>query len=55
MIDYINFKILSHFFDKISEKFSKNGHTHKKSDIIDIEDSIIKVTDDNDGNVTIEI
>lgn len=53
MRDYINFEALSHFFDKLFEKFSELKHTHTKSDISDLQDLSAIATDDGNGNVTL--
>ena len=55
MEDYIDLKALSHFLNKLFEKFAKIKHTHAKSEITDLKDSSIIATDDNDGNVTIVV
>lgn len=38
MKDYINFEGLTHFFDKLFEKFAAIKHTHTKSEITDFTD-----------------
>ena len=52
MKNYLNLEGLAHFFDKLIEKFSTIGHTHTRSEIEDLKELV--VTDDGDGNVTIE-
>lgn len=53
MMDYVNFEGLSHFFNRLFEKFSTIGHTHTKSEIADLQDLI--VSDDDNGNVSITL
>lgn len=53
MKDYINFEALSHFFNKLIEKFSIIGHTHTKEEISGLEDINVIATDDGNGNVTL--
>ena len=48
--DYLNFKGLGYFLNKLKGLFSVIGHTHTKSEITDI--STLVVTDDGKGNVT---
>lgn len=52
MKDYVNFEGLSHFFNKLCNKFSALGHKHTKSEITDFPN--LTSTDDNNGNVTIQ-
>lgn len=49
--DYLNFKGLSYFFNKLKGLFSLIGHTHTEAEITDI--STLVVTDDDNGNVTV--
>ena len=51
MKDYLNFEVLTHFFNRLKDKFSPISHTHSKSDIDGIQDLV--VTDDGEGNVHI--
>ena len=53
MKDYINFEGLSHFFNKLPEKFASIKHTHTKSEITDLENAGITAIDDGNGNVTL--
>lgn len=50
---YISLENLSHFLNKLTEKFSSIEHTHTKSEITDFEDMAIAAMDDGEGNVTL--
>ena len=49
MKDYLNFEVLTHFFNRLKDRFSPIGHKHSKEDIDGVQDFV--VTDDGEGNV----
>lgn len=49
---YVTSEKLSYFLNKIAETFSKKGHTHNQSDIIDLNFALDAI-DDEEGNVTL--
>lgn len=53
MKDYLNFEGLSHFLNKLLNKFSVIGHSHTKSEISDLEEMSVIATDDGNGNVSL--
>lgn len=55
MKEYLSFEGLSHFFEKLIDKFSIIGHTHKKSEITDFQDMSLVIADDDNGNVSIAL
>lgn len=56
MKDYLSFEGLTHFFNKLLNKFAAAQHTHTKDEITDLTDQqsmVIAATDDGNGNVTL--